>query len=222
MLLDFEQAAARFSHIDGTIVGVRLRYPDSIELDIRFYPWWEHPSYRDAITRGASWGFVETDGVTRTATLIGTELEIVHLRGTSATDITFSENAPLLWESDEDRHNILVNSDVDVARLAHALGERMRRDGLPETPARVLAAFADAQGGILHAPRTIGAFPRQLHPLVLGALGDLGVDVYPEEPCWRPRGRRLLATVDDSYFIASDIWFDVPEFDHPPEVYVGV
>ncbi|MES2644876.1 MAG: hypothetical protein V4850_35645 [Myxococcota bacterium] len=219
MLLDFEQAAARFGHIDGTVVGMRLRYPASIEVDIRFYPWWEHPRYRDAITRGASWGFVETDGVMRTATLIGTELEILHLCGLSATDVAFSESCPRLWKTDTDRGDILVNTDVDLARLADALGERMGRS--PGTPADVLAFVAEAAGGVLRAPRVIGSFPRQLHPLVLGALADIGVEVYAQEEYWEPRGRRLLAEFDDSWFIARDIWFDVPEFDHPPEVYVG-
>jgi hypothetical protein len=221
MRLTFEESAARFGHIDGRVEAVRLTYPDAVEIDVRFYPWWEHPQYRAAIARGARWGFRRTEAVSRTATILAAELETVHFSGMSAIDVGFSEDHPILWASDDDRRSILVNSDVNREQLAQALGVRQRAEGRRDTVGHVLGYLAFDGQASLRAPCSVGHLPRQLYSLVAAALEDIGVEVLREELRWRSRERRLLVQIGDSYVIASSILFNVPEFEHPPEVYAG-
>jgi hypothetical protein len=70
-------------------------------------------------------------------------------------------------------------------------------------------------------PRVTAARPALEQGRRLGALGDIGVEVLREDPRWQERPPRLLLTVDECYVIARDVWMDVPEFDHPDDVYVG-
>jgi hypothetical protein len=52
----------RFSHIDADFVNCRC------ELDggesfyrVRFYPWWKHPGFIEAMEKGNKWGFSDTE-----------------------------------------------------------------------------------------------------------------------------------------------------------------
>lgn len=220
MKLTFQQAAARFGHIDGEMVHVRLDFPATIELDIRFYPWWEHPAYLRAIDRGVRWAFKDTGSAAGIGTVVARGLEVVHLCGTSAIDIDFSDDHPLLWDADPDRRSIIVNSPVDRARLTQLLADRLQSTDRRGT-ARDVLRYLTSSAAEIPAPCSIGHFPRQVHDLVLGALRDMDVEVLVENPRWAPREPRILVEIDDAYVIANDVCFDVPEFDHPSAVYAG-
>lgn len=218
--LSFDEASSRFSHIDGFITDIRLRYAGRVEVDLRFYPWWEHPLYQSAVRRGARWGFHDYNHLARDVTLTANGLEVIHISGTSATDMLFAVDHPVLWCQDTDRRSIIVNSDVDRGALARAVEARMRRQRIQGSAPDVLG-FLSTPAEVLRAPCSIGHFPRQVLDLVRGALSDLGTHVFLEEPRWSERDPRRLVQIDDTYLIASEIYLDVPEFAHPPDVYAG-
>lgn len=136
MRLSFDQAAARFSHVDGVISALHLDHPAGLmEFGIRFYPWWEHPRYADAARRGARWGFSDTAEAERACTLHASGVEVLHIEaGSAATVLGFHREHPLLWQHDQDRRALIVNSEVDLAALLPALDVRLRAAGLGCSP----------------------------------------------------------------------------------------
>lgn len=216
MRVNFREIVDRFAHIDGEIVCVEssLRHdggPSSARVVLRFYPWWEHPLYREAIAAGTPWGFTSTDEGARDVTITAISPLRCDLRAVaSATDIAFHCDHPTLWEF-EDEAEVFCNSAFDPRQLLRALDD----DGPPGVTTRHLLDYLDPLPRA--PPFSLGRLPRTLFDHVTRHLQRMGVELFlPRAPVARP-GLVLFAADDSIAIVARDFEVELPEFEHRPE-----
>lgn len=216
MRVNFREIVDRFGHIDGEVVctEVSLRHdggPSHARVVLRFYPWWEHPRFREAIAAGAPWGFSGTEAGERDVTIEAiSPLRCTLGADASAIDIAFHSEHPSLWAF-EDEAEILCNSAFDPLELLRALVE----DGPPGVTSEHLLRYL---GPLPKAPPfSLGRLPRSLYEHVTRHLQRMGVELFlPRAPIARPGV--VLFTADDSIaIVARDFEVELPEFEHRAE-----
>lgn len=219
-LIHFTEIPKHFFHIDATFVSCRLELPGQDNyFRVRFYPWWEHPLYQQAIERGETWGFQNTEEG---------EVEItVYPRNVMTFCISqhfniegwdFVEEHPLLWQY-EDWASILCNSALSFEQ-ALELTERVRASLTDYARTANLEKYLPVTRKRLqwyqNPPFSLGAFPYSLYHPVRTALDLMQVEyLSSREPQKKPMPKLFL--VDSDYIMADDFEIDVPEIVHKPE-----
>jgi hypothetical protein len=215
--LNFREISDRFGHIDGQIASAEVcsRPQDefaTVRIVLRLYPWWEHPRYLAARDAGADWGFDYSDEALRNVVIEAVTPLLCELRaGSSATDLAFYTEHPVLWEF-EDGADIVCNSDFEPRELIEALLTRNIPHVTPATLLRYLFPYAEHK-----APYSLGHLPFTLFQHVKSELRRMEVGFFvAREPEARPSPVAL--SIDDNILIvAQDFFFEVPEFEHRPE-----
>lgn len=209
--VNFREIRDRFTHIDARFVSCRLGFKGEVSsYTVSLYPWWEHPSYVEAITTGKPWGSVQCEDGRKEVTVF--PLGLKEFKLTQCDDVidwSFCESHPLLWPY-EDCGEIICNSQPPLDEL---FGRTCKTLGVWP---RELYPYLDPLLSY-KAPFSLGKLPFTLFGVVEGVLAELGVSFFiPRRP--QARTTPILLFIDGSdYIIADDCEIDVPEFEHRPE-----
>jgi len=211
--VNFREIRKRFTHIDATFVSCELGFGSVVpRYVVRFYPWWEHPAYMEAVRAGKPWGFrqaVENGAKDVVLYPIGlAECRVAACE--TVTDWSFCEEHPLLWRY-EDQAQVFCNGPCDVVELV-----RRVRNRFPSVPKELLYEHLDP---LLQYPPPfcLGDFPLSLFRIVADELSKMDVPIYVQrQPS--PRQTPIALLIDGSdYIIADDFELEVPNFQHDPD-----
>ncbi len=211
---NFRDIRDRFTHIDAEFVSCQLGVGDVIpRYTVRFYPWWEHPAFVEAVRAGKPWGFTdecEVDVREVTVYPLGLVACSVSFGPGIIPNWAFLENHPHLWPYEESQQ-IYCNSDPPLDELVRRVQARLQ-----DVPKAELYSYLDPLLPY-KAPFCLGTFPFTLFNVVHEELEELGVSVFePARP--KPRPTPVLFLIEGSdYIIADDFELDVPHFQHKPE-----
>ena len=211
--VNYRTVIDRFSHIDAEFVDCKCEFNGSESFfRVKFYPWWEHPLYVEAVKKGNNWGFRNTEIGAKEVTVYPVNPIAFHISYCrDIIDWGFAEEHPLLW-SYEDHSQIIVNGDVDVKDLICAIIEKK----IPfVTYTKVFNYLNPIR--IEKAPYSLGDFPLPLFTVIRNELERMKVPVFiKRQP--KPKKMPILFLIDDEdYIIADDFFLEVPEFQHLAE-----
>jgi hypothetical protein len=210
--LNFRDVQDRFSHIDAEfVVSTCDVAAGQCSYTVKFYPWWEHPSYLQAVERGLPWGFTDTQIAAKQVTVWSVQPRKCRLSfldpGADVIDWLFTEQHPLLWAY-EDQGNLYCNDSVDGHRLTACV-----REHCPDCPDHWLwALYERAQR--FKAPFSLGRLPRSLFKLCEQVLMDMGVRTFAPHPPSNTKTPILFLIDGEDYIIAEDFELDVPTWEH--------
>jgi hypothetical protein len=214
---NFRDVQDRFGHIDGEVVSAVASFDPrsgtaTARVVLKFYPWWEHPSYLEALEAGARWGFKDTFEGAREIVVDAIDPVFCALRlDPSAEDIAFLADHPVLWQFQDDA-DIVCNTDCDRQALITALLNHNYPYIDEATLLQHLSPYSRFK-----APYSLGRFPFTLFHLVKNELERMNVRVFiTREPVNRPSPVAFFIN-DEVVMIASDFSVEVPEFEHRPE-----
>ena len=209
--VNFKEVRDRFIHIDAEFVSWTCEFPEGhSELVVRFYPWWEHPLYIEAVTEGKPWGFApDRDEPAKEVRVFPTGLMAFRLgRKPEVTEWEFVEDHPLLWDF-ENPQDIFCNSDFDMKELI----ERVEAARVPFVERQDLFRYLNPYNPYT-APFVIPRLPRSLFITVRQALEAMNVRIYFDREPEPGDPLVVLLLEDGDYIIAEDFDLDVPEFEH--------
>jgi len=210
----FADIQSRFTHIDAEFVSAEVRHERGlreVSLTVRFYPWWEHPSYIAARQAGQPWGFTDSVDGARDVTVRAVHPVAVKLSNhISAIDWALSADHPVLWGFDRDS-TIYLNAPVVMCDLIDGLMAR----NMPFVSRRDLQRYLDPSAKPV--PSRAVVIPAALHGPVVEELARMEVPAFVPHPP-QPRPELLILLFDgEDYVVAGDFLIDVPEFEHRPE-----
>ncbi len=215
--VNFRSVVDRFHHVDGEIVSVDLSFssnggPAKAQVVLRFYPWWEHPLYIAARDAGRPWGFTDTEAAARDILIEAVKpLRCDVRQGTSAIDVGFFLEHPVLWEFEQEAQ-IFCNSDFDPSSLVAALLDAQIPYVDEGTLLRYLPPIRNRK-----APYSLGHFPTTLFRHVEACLRDLGVRLFIPHAPDPPEDLVALSVDDNVMIVAEDFELVVPDFEHRAE-----
>ncbi|HEV7506682.1 MAG TPA: hypothetical protein VGS07_17440 [Thermoanaerobaculia bacterium] len=211
---NYRNIVDRFIHIDADFVSATSRLtPEGGEAEVvvRFYPCWEHPLYKAALSRGERWGFSSACGAgVREVRVKAVRPWVVHLSPRpNVIDWRFEIEHPLLWNFDE--ATLYVNGPYEPRALLDGLSALKLRN--------VSRADLLPHVDLLSRPSTPRALkiPTQLLDPALSVFRDLNVPVFAPRTQRRPSPEVVFLIDEEDYIIADDFEVDVPEFQHEPE-----
>ena len=212
--INYRDIQDRFGHIDAEFVRSDVNFSPQgghASVTVRFYPWWEHPSYVSARDHGKAWGFTEAvqgrrqdvtvRAVAPYAARISQQVEV--------TDWSFSEEHPLLWDFSE-QVTVYINGRLDVL----ALIERLLEHRMPIVTREDLQRYFDPAW--VTVPSRGIAIPAHLYAKTLDCLAKMNVTVLQGSVPMIPKMTVFLLGEDD-YIVAEDFMVDLPDFRHDPE-----
>jgi hypothetical protein len=211
---NYRTIVERFSHIDAEFVNATTALsPEggTATLVVRFYPWWEHPSYVAARDRGDTWSFSSYESGKRDVSVRAIEPWAFRLSPRQeVVDWRFEEHHPLLWDF-ADRETVYANAPFD----RQAFFDHLITLELPNVSESHLLNHIDMPS-TNKAPLGI-VFPAQLHEPVMTVFRNLEIPVFSPGRPRQPAAAVVFLIDDDDYIIARDFEVDVPEFSHDSE-----
>lgn len=210
--LNYREIRDRFGRIDASFVRARCELGGgSSEYVVRFYPWWEHPAYLEAVRRKKPWAFTDTRSGAREVTVRPVRPLAFHLTQQDAIeDWQFPEAHSALWEYEQHGH-ITCNSDFSQRDLIDRLVAR----GVQGLDRSSVHEFIDERLAY-RAPYSLGYLPRSVFQLVRDTLLEMGVEISVQDALERPLPKLFLINETD-YIVADDFDIDWPEFEHRDE-----
>lgn len=222
--VNFRRVRERFTHIDATLESCVLSIPGESHYAVRFYAWWENPSYLERVESGTAWKSEWPSAAERVVTVFPIGLIQARVRRTQEViDWSFVDSPhPLLWEYEPEEH-VLCKAALPAGALAEMptmIAQALPYDADPVSLSGLLnplrwgdPRFAETgRGGF-----SLGRFPASVVGTVHSILDDLGVAYLEQEPI-PPRDVPVMLLIDgEDYLIAENFEVDVPEFEHDPD-----
>ncbi len=211
-LVNFRDVADRFGHVDGEFVACSLGFPeDGPNYKLRFYPWWEHPLYLEALDINGPWAFADHEEGVREVTIYPRGLVAFAMsRCPEVSDCWFAETGPFLW-SYEPEGQIFVNESVKLDELVSAVGKRLN------VTTSDLRRIIEVPPGSSEEPPFSLRLPRSVLAAAMETLEDLGVGFHKAHVPDVEALPVAFVIDDDNWIIADDFEVDFPNFEHRPE-----
>jgi hypothetical protein len=222
--LNFREIRDRFNHIDATFESSVISMPGDSHYAVRFYPWWEHPSFGELAASGG-WRAQWPSEAEKVVTVYPVDLIAACVRRTEeVVDWKFVDSAhPLLWpfEPYEDVQCkaalpsgalIQLPALIDAA-LPYEAGSALLAGLLNPVLWRDRRIAESGRGGF-----SLGRFPASVVAAVRSVLDEFGIGYLQQEALTAPEPLPVMLVIDgDDYLIAADLEVDVPEFEHNPD-----
>jgi hypothetical protein len=219
--VNYREIRDRFTHIDATWQSYVISFPGESHYSVRFYAWWEHPTYRDLAESGR-WQAQWPPEAEKVVTVYPVGLVKACVSSTAlAINWEFVDPPdPFLWEFETYEH-VLCKGALPPGALIE----------LPSMIAAALPYHADPTSLSLllnplrwDDPRSaetgsggfsLGRFPQSVVGTVRSVLDELGVRYLEQEPLPPSETLPVMLLIDgEDYLIAEDFEVDVPEFEH--------
>jgi hypothetical protein len=206
-------------HIDGLLSAAELHWPSGEAfLAIRYYPWWQHPLYRQAVEKGESWGFDLPDEAYKEVRIYPLDLLEIRLRaGADYTNVCFTQTHPLLWAFEQEGQ-LFCNEPTDLANLGHWVLTQVAGEWAERAEEYLHSGFFSDGARELGKNQSFSLrLPRTVHVIVRERLTVLGKEHFvarepPEQPApW------MFHVDDENYLIADDFEVAMPEFEYRDE-----
>ena len=181
-LVNYRMVENRFTHIDAELVSCRMELPGECSYAVRFYPWWEHPSYRAAVEAGTYWSVTakpKRGMITLTVYPRGLRECRVSARE-EVVEMVFDDSHPLLWKY-EDTVRVTCNSALtaeQVVALVDLVQSETRGWVDPFTILNVAGGLPGLFQYALQGSFYLGTFPLSLYPKARAYLDSIGAQLY--------------------------------------------
>lgn len=217
-IFSLEDVVARFGLIDAEFVSNDCLPGAAVgKYVVRFYPYWEHPTYLHAMELGRTWSVPGRDEGAELVTVYAHGVEEVLLRKRSRV-LEWSQPSkhPSLLRF-ENRAEIVCETEPNPRELLRRLRMRLR----DEFDDQLLLA-ASGYGRDLTEPVSLGEFPRSLYLPIREELVSLGVELRDTAVPPASSIPPILLLDGQDYIIAERFEVEVPEFRfHPAWVTMG-
>jgi hypothetical protein len=231
--VNYREIRDRFTHIDATWISYVISEPGESHYSVRFYAWWEHPTYRE-LAKSGEWQAQWPPEAEKVVTVYPVGLVKACVSSTAlAINWEFVDPPdPLLWEFETYEHVackdalppetfIKLPSMIAAALPYHAepASVSLLLNPLRWEAARTGRLPATALGpGLRPGGFNLGRFPQSVVGSVCSVLEELGVGYLKQEPLPPPEKLPVMLLIDaEDYLIAEDFEVDVPEFEHHPD-----
>ncbi len=217
-IVSLEDLVSRFGMIDAEFVSTDcLPGAEVGKYVVRFYPYWEHPTYLEAMELGKVWSVPGREEGAQCVTVRAYGIQEVLLRSRPrVSEWSAPHSHPALFRF-ESSAEIICETEPNPRDLLRRLRARLR----DEFDDDVLLS-ASGYGRDLTEPVSLGEFPRSLYIPLREELLALGVELLesPELPAGKVPPMLLLDGQD--YVIAERFDVEVPKFRyHPSWVTLG-
>lgn len=217
--MTLEAAVARFGLIDAEFISCSCLPGNEVgELVVKFYPYWEHPTYLHAMESGKTWQVPGRDEGAQIVTVRAYGIqEILLRRRTRVQEWAAPSTHPALFRF-EDHGEVICETEPDPRTLLRALRRRLRDEFDDQ-----LLLTASGYGRDLTEPVSLGEFPRSLCVPLREELCALGVELSPARDLEARTLPSMLLIDHQDYVIAERFEVEVPQFRfHPSWVTMGV
>jgi hypothetical protein len=211
--INYKQIKDRFTHVDAKFVSSNCSFNTGENyFKIRFYPWWEHPSYLSARKYNENWRFNNTEEGMKYVTIYPINLHEYKLAQiNNVIDIIFTEDHPLLWKY-QDIGMLFCNSPFDMKDLV----SRVLAANIPFVHQYIIFEFLDPYLSY-SPPFALPQMPKRLFDIVKNALQEMNVKIHISKNTNNNITPILFMADEDNYMIADDFELDVPIFEHKTE-----
>jgi len=205
-------AEQRFGLIDATFVFTDcLPGKQEATYVVRYYPYWDHPTYHHAMEIGKPWKVVGRAEAEQEVHVRLHGVQSVKLRERpQISEWSFPSAHPALFEYEE-QLDITCESELAPKALRRKLraewvdvlgeGELMRVSGLGRDPIE---------------PFHLGTFPRSLASSIETALSELSVDFRTRVASPASNVPEMLLIDGEDYVLCERLEVELPEFRHHP------
>lgn len=212
--INYKQIEDRFNHVDAHFVSSTCSFNSGENyFKIRFYPWWEHPSYLKAVEHNENWGFSNTEEGMKDVTIFPINLyEFKLSKIVDVIDILFTSDHPLLWKY-QDVGKLFCNSPFDMRDLV----EKVLSANIPFVRQSNILEFLDPYLAY-SPPFALPEMPQSLFEVVKNTLREMNVKIHISKDTNNNETPPILFIADeDNYMIADDFELDIPVFEHKEE-----
>jgi hypothetical protein len=220
--VNYREIRERFTHIDATFESCVISMPGDSHYSVRFYAWWEHPTYLDLTEPGAGWQAKWPREAEKVVTVYPAGLIKACIRRTDdVIDWSFVDSPhPLLWEFETEEH-VLCKGALPpgvLTDLPSMIAAALPYHADPASLASLLnplrwgdPRFAESgRGGF-----SLGRFPASVVGAVRSVLDDLGVEYLDQAPPVPSETLPIMLLIDgEDCVIAEDFEVDAPDFEH--------